>query len=175
MPAAESFYVREIAKKYLVGKGLDVGCGAEKVLPDAIGIDLEVQYGIPGHPKTAADEIGMWFECARKYPPASLDYIFSSHLLEDFSDLDFSWHFLTMLTCIKRGGHLMLYLPVEDEFKAHCAETGQVYNNHHEQNWHGVTDFLNTLKRMHFAPMVELVESGHGPGPYSFYVVLRKV
>lgn len=91
-----------LAVPYCNGTGLDIGCGPMKCLPHMIGVDKnrECQPDVC----TEADEIGVFAD-------ESLDFIFSSHLLEhvpkeDVPDL--LWHWTVKL---KEGGHLVLYLP----------------------------------------------------------------
>jgi predicted SAM-dependent methyltransferase len=174
MPKPESWYVRDIAAKYCVGRGVDVGCGSEKVIPSAIGVDTPEQYGIPGHPRTVATVTCPWLDVARAFIPEQLDFVFSSHLLEDYEDRDLSFYLVTMFDALKRGGIFMVYLPIEAEYKAHCHATGRCYNAVHKQDWPGPEGFLATVTRLVPTAAFAVVESGKGPGPYSFYVVMRK-
>lgn len=165
---SEGSDIRDIALKYAEGTGLDIGCGREKIFPFATGIDFKTQGDLEGLPTTQADFHGGWEEYFETEVPNSLDYIFSSHLLEDFDNayviLD-HW-----VNAIKPGGHIILYLPIEEKFKAHCAKTGQPYNPDHKQNWLGYKDFLDNMN----IDSITCVEGADGPGIYSFYVVLRK-
>jgi intein/homing endonuclease len=45
----ETSKIREIAAKYCVGKGVDLGCGADKIVPEAWGFDLPEPYSIDGN------------------------------------------------------------------------------------------------------------------------------
>lgn len=175
MPKAESFYMRELAEKYLVGRGVDVACGCEKVIPSAIGIDLPVQYGIDGHPKTVAEVRGRWLDVAAAFIPAQLDYVFTSHLLEDFEDIELIPYLQTMFAALKKNGIFMAYQPVEEEYRAHCLATSQVYNDAHRQKWTGAEDFVRCVQRLTRGVEIQLIDCGKGPGPYSFYVVMRKI
>jgi ubiquinone/menaquinone biosynthesis C-methylase UbiE len=58
-----------------------------------------------------------------------LDFVFSSHLLEDFFDVGAvlaEW-----LRVLKPGGRLIIFCPDEQIYRRHCAATGQTYNTHH--------------------------------------------
>ena len=164
----EAQEIQHIADKYCVGAGLDVGCGERKIVKEAVGIDFVSQYGIKGHPITQADFHGGWEDYFNIKKPQELDYIFSSHLIEDF---DNAYDILDRWSeSVKQGGYIVLYLPIEEAFKAHCHATGQLYNPHHKQNWKGYQDFIDNMTNEN----LQLVEGFDGPGPYSFYVVLEK-
>lgn len=165
----EAQEIQHVADKYCVGTGLDIGCGERKIVKEATGIDFVNQYGIKGHPFTQADFHGGWEDYFDIKKPSDLDYIFSSHLIEDFDnayDILDRW-----VEPIKLGGHIILYLPIEHRFKAHCQETGQLYNPHHKQHWTGYQDFLQKMTD----DKLNFIEGQDGPGIYSFYVVLQKV
>jgi predicted SAM-dependent methyltransferase len=174
MPKAESYYMRDLAMRYLVGRGVDVACGEEKVIPNAIGVDFPHQNAIPEHPKTAADVLGAWLDVCEAFIPAQLDYVFTSHLLEDYEDMDLLPYLHTMLAALRPGGIFMVYQPIDEEYRKHCVETNQVYNNAHRQKWTGPDDFMRTFARLTRGVAVDVVEQNIGPGPYSFYVVMRK-
>ncbi len=88
---------------YCQGAGLDIGCGPEKILPQAIGVDAQ-----------GADincDISRGLDI---FQPEFFDYVFSSHCLEDFINtgpiLQDWWSKLRV------GGHLILYLPHRDHY-----------------------------------------------------------
>jgi predicted SAM-dependent methyltransferase len=96
------------------GVVLDLGCGANKAFPHFIGVDncKDTQlFGVAMKPDVVDD-------CATlsKFEPGQCDAIFSSHLLEHIdyervpAVLD-SW-----CKVVKTDGHLILYLPDEDEY-----------------------------------------------------------
>jgi ubiquinone/menaquinone biosynthesis C-methylase UbiE len=71
-----------------------------------------------------------------------LDFVYSSHLLEDFVDTKSvlrEW-----LRVLKRGGRLIIFCPDESRFRTHCANTGQPYNPHH-QHAHFSLEFVEGL------------------------------
>lgn len=58
-----------------------------------------------------------------------LDFVYSSHLLEDYVDTEAvlrEW-----LRVLKPGGRLVIFCPDEQLYRRHCAATGQPYNYHH--------------------------------------------
>lgn len=111
---------------YCTGDGVDLGFGGDPITPDAIRIDMPAQYGAVGQQRAQlrGDAARLvWFK------DEVLDFVFSSHLLEDFQDTESvlrEW-----LRVLKPGGRLIIFCPDEQRFRAHCASTGQHYNTHH--------------------------------------------
>lgn len=152
---------------FCVGNGLDLGCGGDLIVPDAIGVDMPRPYTTVGQsPVQLKGDATMlqWFR------DESLDYIFSSHLLEDFvntREILMEW-----LRVIKRGGYLCLFLPVEMIYQDHCRKTGQIYNLAHKVPDMSL-DYIRAIYReigvteeVHAHPLVD---------EYSFEIVVRKV
>ena len=89
------------------GVGLDIGCGSEKIVPSAIGVDM---YG-----KEADINVDMnAINPLQIFTDGFFDYVFSSHCLEDFKCTDGvlrEWW-----RVIKPGGYLILYGPDPDYY-----------------------------------------------------------
>ncbi len=152
---------------YCKGNGLDLGCGGDLIVPDAIGVDMPRPYTSVGdrpvHLKGDARML-TWFV------DESIDYIFSSHLLEDFANTE---EVLTeWLRVLKPGGVLILFLPVEQVYRKHCAATGQHYNESHAvpdmslDYIRGIYNKIGVTEEVHGTPLVDA---------YSFEIVVRKV
>lgn len=97
--------------RYTRGFGLDLGCGPQKAFEHFIGVDNcedTKLFGTPIVPdvriKDATD--------LRIFSDSSVDFIFSSHLLEHIQDTEKALREWWRL--IKVGGHLCLYLPHKD-------------------------------------------------------------
>ena len=73
--------IRERALPWLVGKGIDVGCGLEKVTDDCIGID----NGDDFREHSDADVVGDITDLSR-YGDGQFDWLFSSNSLEHLSN-----------------------------------------------------------------------------------------
>lgn len=170
---SEAAKVRDMphVMKYITGKVLDMGCGPDKILMDAWGLDGR---DLPGVNFMQSDPV----TCVSNDVGADYDTVFSSHFLEhlpnQFEALC-EWRI-----CLKDGGHLVLYLP-----------DGRHYDNK-ENPEHMIDmrydDFIFWFKRCfcgegkdfrgnHMPKLFELVDSGMDVGPdrYSFYVIARKV
>ena len=169
----ETAGVREYVLPYCQGRGVDIGCGQCKVVPSAIGFDFATEYNIARHPVTDADVIGKWEETLAQALDLPVDYIYSSHLLEDYADIEpplRAW-----VGAVRPGGYLILTLPIEQAFLSWCAETGQLTNPGHKQDWGGAADFVDELPGWFLGQMsLELALDSIGHGGYSFVVIFRK-
>ena len=111
---------RHFCEPYCKGNGVDLGSGGDPVVPHAIQFDLppESSYGIPGH----TDPNIHWRSDASKELPfkdETLDFLHSSHLLEDFADWTpvlQEWD-----RVLKRGGYMMISVPDHARFRAAVA------------------------------------------------------
>lgn len=175
---SESAKVRDMPHimKYITGKILDLGCGPDKITPDAFGIDGRQFPGVD----FVCEDMEM-LSHYKQWPdpiPHDFDTLFSSHTLEHFVDqwgAIYGWG-----RRLVSGGYLVLYLP-----------DGRHYDNK-ENLEHMVDmrydDFMFWFRRSfcgegknykgeHRDKMFELVDSGMDVGDdrYSFYVIARKV
>jgi len=93
----EGFY-----EKYCNGKGIDIGCFDEPLLPDCDLWDLQIN---PFQDAKYMDGI----------EDETYDFVYSSHCLEDIDDPSVAlknWYRI-----LKRGGYLILFLPHRDLFE----------------------------------------------------------
>lgn len=149
--------------------GVDLGSGGDPLSPHTISMDLPEPYAHthdaegrsgPQHLRGDAKHL-YWFR------DRVLDYVYSSHLLEDYAETEqilAEW-----LRVLKAGGRLVLLLPDEMKYRAHCTATGQGYNGNHKQTnmareW--LCGVLNSLG-------CSIVHSEDCP-PYSFLVVAER-
>jgi SAM-dependent methyltransferase len=109
------YSIRDRALPYLVGRGLDAGCGIEKVTPDCIGIDSGMDY----EGKTDADDIRDASDLAG-YADGQFDWVFSSNALEHIGN----WAQALSEWCrvVKKGGIIFLYLPWPEKCPVHSPE-----------------------------------------------------
>ena len=109
------------------GYGVDLGYGGDAIIPHAIRVDMPTPYTRFGD-----DPVQLGGDAARLhwFADGVLDFVYSSHLLEDFDDTEAvlrEW-----LRVIKPGGRLVLYCPDEQAYRAHCERTGQPHNEGHK-------------------------------------------
>lgn len=97
--------------QYTRGKGVDLGCGPNKAFPHMIGVDSckdTELFNIAMKPDVVCDDAS----CLDFIDNDTLDFIFSSHLLEHIQDTQAA--LTEWWSKIKVGGHLVLYLPHRD-------------------------------------------------------------
>ena len=97
---SETSKTRERLLPYLFGKGLDLGCGSDKISKSALGVDWFTGPGVD------------FFADIRSLPffeTESFDFVYSSHALEDIEDTEKTLREWWRL--VKRAGYLILYLP----------------------------------------------------------------
>jgi predicted SAM-dependent methyltransferase len=180
MPApfmSEAAKVRELPEvmQYIRGKVLDYGCGADKIIPTAIGMD-------------GRDLPGVDIVCPNLEDPSEFsklfveefDTIFSSHFLEHTMnprEVVRYWH---QMLIPNNGSHLILYLP-----------DGRHYNHHNnpEHLWDiNYDNFLFWFRRNfcgegnnylgnQLMKYFEIVDHKMdiGEDRYSFYVIAKAV
>lgn len=163
---SETAKCRERLKGYCFGNGIDLGYGGDPIVPNALTFDLPVPYAHEG------DALKNFSGDARdlsRFNNDSFDFVFSSHLLEDFEDTEAvlrEW-----ARVLKSGGNLVLYCPDEPTYREHCRATGQPYNQAHK-----IPNFSLAHVRRAIAKITELyvVHTIDTIDLYSFEVVARK-
>lgn len=113
----ESQKIYCMIRKYTEGKkGIDIGCGGWKII-DSIGIDI--RPGVADIVDDITKGIQRIFIDAKKKTKLrrGFDYIFSSHLLEDFAPVEQLRLLNDWINHLKTGGHLILYLPEKGVYK----------------------------------------------------------
>ena len=117
----ETSKVKDRVAKYCVGLGLDLGCGNVKVSDDAIGVDYEK------FAEAASVIIDLSKENAlRMFSNESMDFVFSSHLLEDFPNTKET--LTEWCRVIKPGGYLILYVPDKSIYPKHGTRGASPYH-----------------------------------------------
>lgn len=168
---SETSFVRDKLLQYCKGSGLDLGFGGDPISPKSITLDLETPTAIvgrsPQHLKGDARSL-YWFN------DAVLDYVYASHLLEDFNRFELPAILKEWLRVIKPDGFLVLYCPNQLLYLKHCLKHRTTPNNAHK-----ITEFslayLTGVVKDHF-PGQYLIEDSYEPiGDYSFNLVLRKL
>jgi len=152
---------------FCVGYGLDLGFGGDPIREQSIRVDAPQPYAYTGN---ASVQLGgdatnlYWFQ------DGVLDYVYSSHLLEDFPDTETvlrEW-----LRVLRPGGNLVIFCPDEQIYRAHCQSTGQTYNENHRHadfSLPKVRDILRRIGGVKFIHENPLVDA------YSWELVAQKV
>jgi hypothetical protein len=111
---------------YCNGCGVDLGFGGDPITETAIRVDSPRPYAFTGPytPQLGGDASKLhWFA------DQVLDYVYSSHLLEDFHDTKAV--LVEWLRVLKIGGRIVLFCPDQKAYAAHCAALGIAENPHH--------------------------------------------
>jgi predicted SAM-dependent methyltransferase len=150
-----------------LGYGLDIGFGGDPITKTAIRVDMPEPYTFVGaYPVQLGGDAAklVWFK------DNALDYVYSSHLLEDFEDVEpilREW-----LRVIRPGGRLIIFCPNEQVYREHCRKTGQGYNPHHKNDDFSLVKVKSIIlaigqtKILHENPLVDI---------YSWEIVAEKV
>lgn len=169
MTVSETSLCRHRLARFCRGSGLDLGCGGDLVVPHAIGVDQSKPYNLVGdqpiHLRGDA-RVLEWFT------DGCLDFVFSSHLLEDFPAEQTEAVLREWARVLRSCGHLVLYGPDEVIYRQHCKETGQNYNASHSVGSFGAAYVASVIRRI---ACLELTHRRDHCEVYSFELVARKV
>lgn len=109
--ASETAKIRDRALPWCEGRGLDLGCGSDKIRPEALGIDLRESPVRDLH----ADVSG-----PLPFESGAFDYVFSSHCLEDIWDTEATLE--EWVRVVRPGGRLIFYLPHPQHYRGYNAD-----------------------------------------------------
>ena len=164
---SETRLCRRRLGKYCLGNGVDLGFGGDPIVETAVTVDLCRPYARYSERKAnlAGDARDLyWFK------DNVLDYVYSSHLLEDFTNTEEvlrEW-----IRVLKPGGNLVLYCPDERLYRKHCSAQGKQPNVHHK-----IADFSleYVQKVLDNIGQTETVYSNPHVEDYSFEIVAVKI
>lgn len=168
---SETSKFRHLFIDYCKGNGIDIGYGGDPISPSAITIDLEKPYAQTGGYllNLAGDARKLhWFN------DRCLDYVYSSHLLEDFEEKEMivrEW-----VRVLKDGGFIILLLPDEQRYRKHCRKNGLQRNPNHkdiEFCLDNIKKILISLNIMIVAEFPKLIDKKED-SDYNFAVVAKK-
>lgn len=158
----ETSTCRPYLARFCIGKGLDIGFGGDPIKPDAVTLDKNPDL----YPEIYCDAVKL---------PASdgaYDYVYSSHCLEDFEDTTAvikEW-----LRVIKPGGNLVLFLPDQSAYEAHCKAHKVQPNSDHKHPQFGTLYVMSCLYQAG-GNQVIYYEFPCSYNPYSFAMVVKKL
>jgi len=166
----ESAKVRWELVPYMRGRILDLGCGPFKTFPHFIGVDNGHHDNAFGW-QNKADIIVETCEKLDLFASQSCDGVFSSHLLEHIHPDKVPDTLKEWMRVIKPGGHLMLYLPDEDEY----PKVGEMYANPDHKwdvNYQKVVDAMDKVNCGW--DLVDF-QKRNGGDEYSLFFVFKKL
>jgi predicted SAM-dependent methyltransferase len=165
--ASETSKCRARLAPFCAGYGVDLGFGGDPITSHAIRVDSPRPYA-----DTGVQSVQLGGDATRLhwFQDGVLDYVYSSHLLEDFVDTETVLH--EWLRVLKPGGNLVIFCPDEQIYREHCRKTGQIYNENHKHadfSLKKVKDMLNRIGGVKFIHENSLVDI------YSWELVAQKI
>jgi len=169
---SETSKVRELVLPYCNGFGCDVGFGGDKIKKEnCLGIDFPKPYGYTG-----TEKVDIGCDLSKESIPVAdnhFDYVYSSHLIEDFEDTNRILKDFIRIT--KSGGNIILVFPDQVVYEKHCKETGQLVNVNHVHKTMGLEYMKNCLttvqREMNFT--MEILFSVDCEIDYNVVIVVR--
>ncbi len=127
----ESAKYRQLTEKFCTGCGIDLASKGDPVVPWAWSLDLpEAEFKAYNNNEPAHGPIQLRGDAAKlPVESDSLDFVFSSHLLEDF--LNWDAIIVEWVRVLKKGGKLIILLPDKERWAAALAK-GQSPNCAHK-------------------------------------------
>lgn len=141
---SETSKVRQLVLEYCSGYGCDIGFGGDKIKKEAIGIDFANPYA-----DTGKDKVDIACDVINEELPIvdnKFDYVYSSHLIEDFEDTVSGLKKFTRI--LKSGGVLILVFPDQKKYEQFCKKTGQPLNMYHKHADMGYRLMLEKLSEI---------------------------
>ena len=161
---SETALCRDRLSRFCKGVGVDLGFGGDPIVPTAITIDMNPGF----NPNICGDArfLRRWFS------PGALDYVYSSHLLEDFIPEQTEEILADWVDATGPGGFLVLYLPNETVYRRVCMEKGLEYNLNHKCPDMSL-DYIKGIIAGLDERLVEIVYEKAHCEDYSFEIVLK--
>lgn len=164
---SETSKCRRRLAPFCEGYGIDLGFGGDAITKHAIRVDMIRPYANTGDEPV---QLGGSADNLHWFADGVLDFVYSSHLLEDYEDTEkvlYEW-----LRVLKPGGRLIIFCPDEQVYREHCRVTGQPYNVHHVHGGFSLDFVKRILDRMgrtrliHQVPLIDV---------YSWELVVEKI
>jgi predicted SAM-dependent methyltransferase len=167
---SETAASREILAPYCAGLGLDLGFGGDAVVPDALTFDMPRPYTNVGGDRQIlrGDCRNLSFLCDE-----SMDYLYASHLIEDWTYEDQVEIIREWRRVLRVGGLIIINCPDQQKFLAHCQRTGQGLNLAHKESTYSLETYKSRVLAQTgpWETVLEVPEHG----AYSWLAVHRKV
>jgi len=171
---SETAKYRDLTTPYCTGNGIDIGSGGDPVVPWAINMDLpsaDFLYYHSDNPPTQYIQFGG--DCLNlPFKDETLDFVYSSHLLEDFAD----WMpaLQEWSRVLKVGGRMIVLIPDKALWEA-ALRCGQPPNcaHRHEGRVGELTEHIRNVR----GPWNVVLDglTAKFPGDYSILFVAMKL
>lgn len=171
---SETSLARRDLAVFCEGVGLDLGYGGDKIVPWAVSVDrgmgaeVRGRYGGEREQMTCEGErdvVGL-----RWFGDGVMDFVYSSHCLEDFEDtvgVVRGW-----MRVLRVGGLMVLLLPDEGRYRRYCERVGVQRNLEHVHEGMGM-GYMRGVMGM--VGVEEVWVKDPCGSEYSFGMVVRKL
>jgi predicted SAM-dependent methyltransferase len=159
--------VIEITEKYINEdmNGIDIGSGGSPIFINSISMDIKTRHWSSLIQLHGDARNLYWFK------DEVLDYVFSSHCWEDFSESEKIPVLKEWIRVVKPGGFLILVLPDEQKYRNYCANRGAVPNGDHKDATFSMEKVIKIVSKQF--PNLKIIEATDVTA-YSFIVVFKK-
>ena len=133
---SETAKYRSLTTQYCQGNGVDIASGGDPVVPWAIQIELSPEdyaFYNSNHPPRSdiqwKDSKAIW---DLPFKDETLDFIYSSHLIEDYLRESWLKLFREWTRVLKPGGHMVILVPEVERWNYAITKLGQCPNCAHK-------------------------------------------
>lgn len=155
--------------RYTRGRGLDIGAGMYRTFPHFITVDNNIDATLFKHPMPRPDILVEDGGKLDMIASDSMDFVFSSHMLEHVEEERLVQVLKEWLRVIKLRGHLILYLPDADEYPKHGTEGANP-----DHKWDvSYNKLISLMVKAGHWDLIDYQKRNEG-NEYSLYFVFRK-
>lgn len=167
---SETSKCRSSLLKFCHGVGLDLGYGGDPISKFSITLDLPHPYtNVGDYPCHICGDARNLYWFANNV----LDYVYSSHLFEDFELNQMPLIIKEWLRVIKINGFLVLYLPDQQRYLESCRKLNQPPNGNHKIDNFSLSfmkkNILSGFDNINIFYENDILED------YSFEIVIQKI
>lgn len=171
---SETNKYRHLVHQYCIGNGADIASGGDPVVPHAIQFELPeeeyAKYG--GRPSKLIQWRGAPLDDL-PFKDNVLDFLFSSHLIEDFPRSYWNKLFAEWRRVLKPGSHFICIVPEFTRWNYALTELGQPPNDRHVKPEPSVGDMSAVATAVGFQVVSEALTDCY-PNDYSILGIFKK-
>jgi SAM-dependent methyltransferase len=173
--SSETSKYRHLTAPFCRGAGVDIASQGDAVVPWAISFDLPVDEFLAysgGHPPKGPIHLRGHADNL-PFDSDSLDFVYSSHLLEDYVKED-RWRVVAeWARVVKPGGHVVILVPEVERWNYCVQVLGQCPNCSHKTPEPSLGDLSDIAQQIGMEVIKEELTQCY-PGDYTIIAVLRK-